>query len=441
MQAQRAIHCPGFRWSGNFTKLLLQQTGTRVGSPDSPEFRELTVRLTRAYRDAIGRFASSPSPRWQANGKRISPLWPCFCVMCAGKSRSPHLTDQHYQRFLHTTIKFRVPTTGSKQSLDCKSLSTYRVSQLVSPTERSIQQGCMLDQAQGGCQKSQLYKEGGKVLLQQSNNNTKKVFKKKISGIWGVLSSQKWKNKAGVLWAIGKMATQDHYIRIEWANLQVYVFCDAPIHNPPNFHIVLYMYSSLEEPNTTAAGWRHERFQTHPISHPWRKPCISIWFRFFFSFSRRDPQEVLLTLLSQGRCKLSRSLLQRQSNYLSIYIYKLLLLLGGGEFLKVVHPVPLGSQSSSLLHQSSESIPWLLRRNQLVVQVVRRILKIVRNFLLSMIRNRRWTDKGYHWNWSLCMLDLKCNVSWRVKNRAIEIVHPFFYETLDFIEKQKRFRV
>jgi hypothetical protein len=91
--------------------------------------------------------------------------------------------------------------------------------------------------------------------------------------------------------------------------------------------------------------------------------------------------------------------------------------------LKVVQPVTLGSQSSSLFHQSSESIPWQLRRNQLVVQVVRRILKIVRDFLLCVIRNPRWTDKGYHWNCSLCMLDLKCNVSWRVQNRAIEIVH------------------
>lgn len=122
------------------------------------------------------------------------------------------------------------------------------------------------------------------------------------------------------MWAIGKMATQHHFIRIEWANVQVYVFCDAPIHNPPNFHIMLYMYSSLEEPNTTAAGWRYERLQTHPISHPWRKPCISIWFKFFFFFSRRDPQEVLQTLLSRGRCKLSRSLLQSQrvSIFLSI---------------------------------------------------------------------------------------------------------------------------
>jgi hypothetical protein len=42
---------------------------------------------------------------------------------------------------------FQHPKTDSKQSLECKSLSTYRVSQLVSPTERSIQLGCMLDQA------------------------------------------------------------------------------------------------------------------------------------------------------------------------------------------------------------------------------------------------------------------------------------------------------
>ncbi len=69
----------------------------------------------------------------------------------------------------------------------------------------------------------------------------------------------------------------------------------------------------------------------------------------------------------------------------AIYIYKLLLLLlGGGEFLKVVHPVPLGSQRSFLLHQSSESIPRQLGRNRLVVQVVRRIRKIVRNFLLCV---------------------------------------------------------
>ncbi len=47
--------------------------------------------------------------------------------------------------------------------------------------------------------------------------------------------------------------------------------------------------------------------------------------------------------------------------------------------------MPLGSQGCPLLHESSESFPRQLGRDGLVLQVVRRIRKIIRDFLPGIV--------------------------------------------------------